>query len=232
MQVDFEADARMRIDKWLWCARFFKTRSLAAEAVERGRVTVNGQPVKNSREVKPGDTVVLEGAPAALGSGGQGRSGVARRGADRPDAYAETRKASPGARQSGSTALAAGAGRAAAGAADQARPAPDRRFQGSEAARRRAGAAANVRVTDVLDEVVLEYGLAAAILGVARSHRFGQADEGRHRRQRGNQAKRHDWQLVHGESSKGCTKLIHLRLPLFLSFFPALNLSVCDAAKQ
>jgi ribosome-associated heat shock protein Hsp15 len=60
MQVDFEADARMRIDKWLWCARFFKTRSLAADAVERGRVTVNGQPVKNSREVKPGDMVVLE----------------------------------------------------------------------------------------------------------------------------------------------------------------------------
>lgn len=60
MQVNFEPDARMRIDKWLWCARFFKTRSLAAEAVERGRVTVNGQPVKNSREVKPGDTVVLE----------------------------------------------------------------------------------------------------------------------------------------------------------------------------
>ncbi len=79
MQVDFELDARMRIDKWLWCARFFKTRSLAAEAVERGRVTVNGQAVKNSREVKPGDTVVLEahqqrwevmvkGVPASRGS--------------------------------------------------------------------------------------------------------------------------------------------------------------------
>lgn len=60
MQVDFEPDARLRIDKWLWCARFFKTRSLAAEAVERGRVSVNGQPCKNSREVKPGDTVILE----------------------------------------------------------------------------------------------------------------------------------------------------------------------------
>lgn len=47
MQVDFEPDARLRIDKWLWCARFFKTRSLAAEAVERGRVEVNGQPCKN-----------------------------------------------------------------------------------------------------------------------------------------------------------------------------------------
>ncbi|WP_454720689.1 MULTISPECIES: RNA-binding S4 domain-containing protein [Cupriavidus] len=60
MNVSFEADARLRIDKWLWCARFFKTRSLAAEAVERGKVRVNGQPCKNSREVKPGDTVVVE----------------------------------------------------------------------------------------------------------------------------------------------------------------------------
>src|SRR5687768_55828 len=60
MNVSFEPDARLRIDKWLWCARFFKTRSLAAEAVDRGRVEINGQPCKNSREVKPGDTVMLE----------------------------------------------------------------------------------------------------------------------------------------------------------------------------
>lgn len=60
MTPSFEPDARQRIDKWLWCARFFKTRSLAAEAVERGRVEVNGQPCKNSREVKPGDTVTVD----------------------------------------------------------------------------------------------------------------------------------------------------------------------------
>lgn len=49
----------MRIDKWLWCARFFKTRSIAAEEIGKGRVMVNGQTAKASREVRPGDTVVL-----------------------------------------------------------------------------------------------------------------------------------------------------------------------------
>ena len=47
----------LRIDKWLWCARFFKTRSLAAEEIAKGRVRVNGVVTKASREVRPGDTV-------------------------------------------------------------------------------------------------------------------------------------------------------------------------------
>lgn len=47
----------VRIDKWLWCARFFKTRSLAAEEIAKGRVRVNGTVTKASREVRPGDTV-------------------------------------------------------------------------------------------------------------------------------------------------------------------------------
>ena len=46
---------RQRIDKWLWVARFFKTRSLAATAVDGGRVKWNGQNVKPARELKPGD---------------------------------------------------------------------------------------------------------------------------------------------------------------------------------
>ena len=48
---------RLRLDKWLWAARFFKTRSLAAEEVGKGRVSVNGQPAKPSRELRCGDTV-------------------------------------------------------------------------------------------------------------------------------------------------------------------------------
>lgn len=47
----------LRIDKWLWAARFFKTRSLAAAAVEYGKVRLNGSPTKSSREVKAGDAV-------------------------------------------------------------------------------------------------------------------------------------------------------------------------------
>ena len=47
--------ASVRIDKWLWAARFFKTRSLAGRACELGRVQSNGQPAKPAREVRIGD---------------------------------------------------------------------------------------------------------------------------------------------------------------------------------
>ena len=46
-----------RIDAWLWAARFFKTRSLAKQAVERGRVTLAGATLKPSHAVRPGDTL-------------------------------------------------------------------------------------------------------------------------------------------------------------------------------
>ena len=49
----------LRIDKWLWAARFYKTRSLAAEEIGKGRVQINGQDAKASREVKAGDRVRL-----------------------------------------------------------------------------------------------------------------------------------------------------------------------------
>lgn len=50
----------LRIDKWLWAARFFKTRSLAARACELGRIEYNGQPAKPAREVKAGDMVKVK----------------------------------------------------------------------------------------------------------------------------------------------------------------------------
>lgn len=50
---------RLRIDRWLWCARFFKTRSVAAEAVRGGHVRVNGQRVKPAHAVKIGDALTL-----------------------------------------------------------------------------------------------------------------------------------------------------------------------------
>ena len=53
---------RLRIDKWLWAARFYKTRSLASEEIDKGRVHVNGVAVKPARELKAGDTVQLRSA--------------------------------------------------------------------------------------------------------------------------------------------------------------------------
>jgi ribosome-associated heat shock protein Hsp15 len=50
-------DSRQRLDKWLWAARFFKTRSLAADAIAGGRVRWNGQAVKPAREIRPGDEI-------------------------------------------------------------------------------------------------------------------------------------------------------------------------------
>lgn len=48
---------RQRIDKWMWAARFYKTRALASEDLALGRVSVNGQVCKASREIQPGDVV-------------------------------------------------------------------------------------------------------------------------------------------------------------------------------
>ena len=51
----------MRIDKWLWAARFFKTRALAVEEIAKGRVQINGHAVKPAHDVKPGDEIALKG---------------------------------------------------------------------------------------------------------------------------------------------------------------------------
>jgi len=53
----------MRLDKWLWVARFYKTRSLASDEIGKGRVQVNSHDVKPARDVKAGDTVVMRQGP-------------------------------------------------------------------------------------------------------------------------------------------------------------------------
>lgn len=52
-----DTNDKVRLDKWLWAARFFKTRSLAADEIDKGRVKVNGQPAKASREPRVGDEI-------------------------------------------------------------------------------------------------------------------------------------------------------------------------------
>lgn len=49
----------LRIDKWLWAARFYKTRSLATDEIGKGRVQINGQDVKPAREVRVGDEITV-----------------------------------------------------------------------------------------------------------------------------------------------------------------------------
>ncbi|MCQ2110301.1 MAG: RNA-binding S4 domain-containing protein [Bacteroidaceae bacterium] len=55
--------AEARIDKWLWAVRIFKTRTIAADACKKGRISVNGAQVKPSKSVKVGDTVQVRKAP-------------------------------------------------------------------------------------------------------------------------------------------------------------------------
>ena len=54
-----DATNRVRLDKWLWAARFFKTRSLAKAAIEGGKVQINGQRAKPSKEIEPGITLTI-----------------------------------------------------------------------------------------------------------------------------------------------------------------------------
>ena len=58
-----DADDRIRLDKWLWAARFFKTRALAADAIAGGKVEVNGDDVKRARPVRVGDRIRVRLSP-------------------------------------------------------------------------------------------------------------------------------------------------------------------------
>jgi ribosome-associated heat shock protein Hsp15 len=57
------ADDRVRLDKWLWAARFYKTRSLASEAIAGGKVQVNGDRAKRARPLQVGDEVRVRQGP-------------------------------------------------------------------------------------------------------------------------------------------------------------------------
>ena len=80
-----ESATGLRIDKWLWCARFFKSRSLATQAVAGGLVHVNGERIKPSRAVQVGDRlqitreearfeVIVEGIPVRRGPAAEART--------------------------------------------------------------------------------------------------------------------------------------------------------------
>ncbi len=58
-----EETSSVRIDKWLWAVRLYKTRSLAADACKAGKVKIDGEPVKAAREVKPGDIFTVSQGP-------------------------------------------------------------------------------------------------------------------------------------------------------------------------
>jgi ribosome-associated heat shock protein Hsp15 len=57
------SDIVIRLDKWLWCARFYKTRNIAANALKTGKVTANGDRAKPSKTVKPGDSLNIRKGP-------------------------------------------------------------------------------------------------------------------------------------------------------------------------
>jgi ribosome-associated heat shock protein Hsp15 len=61
--MDDHDDGRVRLDKWLWAARFFKTRALAAAAVEGGKVDVNGDRPKRARPIQVGDEIRIRLGP-------------------------------------------------------------------------------------------------------------------------------------------------------------------------
>jgi ribosome-associated heat shock protein Hsp15 len=62
-ETERDPEGRVRIDKWLWAARFFKTRSMAAEAIDGGKVDVNGERAKRSKLLQAGDEVRVRIGP-------------------------------------------------------------------------------------------------------------------------------------------------------------------------
>jgi len=53
----------MRVDKWLWCARFYKTRAMASTAIKKGNIQVNDNPIKPAQALRPGDKIRIKSGP-------------------------------------------------------------------------------------------------------------------------------------------------------------------------
>lgn len=85
-----DAQDTIRLDKWLWAARLFKTRSLAADAVERGQVRINDQRIKPARIARLGDQVVVQRSDERIEFVVRGLSGVRGPAAVAQQLYEET----------------------------------------------------------------------------------------------------------------------------------------------
>ena len=85
-----EGMARLRLDKWLWAARLYKTRALAAEAVDAGHVRVNGQTVKPARELRVGDMLEIIARGSTTSMEVRGINSFRRPAVEARELYAET----------------------------------------------------------------------------------------------------------------------------------------------
>jgi ribosome-associated heat shock protein Hsp15 len=85
-----QEDLHCRLDKWLWAARFFKTRSIAADAVDSGKVRVDGVRAKNAKEVKVGMLISVKNKDMDIEVAVIGLSNVRRGASEAAQLYAET----------------------------------------------------------------------------------------------------------------------------------------------
>lgn len=85
-----QEDLHCRLDKWLWAARFFKTRSLAADAVDGGKVRIDGVRAKNAREVKLGMMISIKNKDMDIEVAVTGLSNIRRGAQEAAQLYAET----------------------------------------------------------------------------------------------------------------------------------------------
>ena len=88
--MDAEKDSKYRLDKWLWAARFFKTRSIAAEAVDAGKVRVDGDRIKPAKELKVGMLIHIRNKDFEFECEVIGLSNIRRCAPDAALLYAET----------------------------------------------------------------------------------------------------------------------------------------------